>query len=115
MIEKLPDPGPRWFEQEIIPNSGEPLHPVSLFYRDPIKAIKSLLARPSLACSMEFVPRRVWSDATREKRLYSEISTGEWWWRNQVSEARISLRTQTHGLLDKFACRSYHNPGTSRV
>jgi hypothetical protein len=89
MIENLPDPGPRWFVEDIVPISGDLLHPISLYYRDPIKAIKSLLRRPSLADSMEFTPRRVWSDASKTKRLYSEMSTAEWWWRNQVRPSHI--------------------------
>ena len=85
MIEDLPDPGPRWFVEGIIPISGKPCHTVSLYFRDPVEAIKSLLRRPSLANCMEFAPRRVWSDETKKKRVYSEISTGNWWWRKQVS------------------------------
>ena len=84
MIEALPDPGPRWFVENVVPISGESVQPVSLYYRDPVEAIKSLLRRPSLADSMEFAPRRSWSDEGKTKRLYSEMSTGDWWWRHQV-------------------------------
>lgn len=92
-IEALPDPGPRWFVENIVPISGESLHPISLYYRDPLEAIKSLLRRPSLADSMEFAPRRVWSDKAKTKRLYSEMPTGEWWWREQVLPSCVSTET----------------------
>jgi Plavaka transposase len=90
MIENLPDAGARWLVEDIVPISGEPVLPISLYYRDPIKAIKSLLCRPSLADCMEFAPRRVWADASKTKRLYSEMSTGEWWWRNQVFHLTVT-------------------------
>jgi hypothetical protein len=85
MIEELPDPGPRWMVQEIVPKSGDPLEPVLLYYRDPIEAIKTLMSRADLQSSMVFGPSRVWSNDKKESRVYNEICTGDWWWRTQVS------------------------------
>jgi hypothetical protein len=74
----------------IIPNSGTPLEPVTLFFRDPMDAITMLLQRPTFKGDIEFVPRRVWSDPgdpddpDRRERNYKEIFSGEWAWRTQV-------------------------------
>jgi hypothetical protein len=84
MIEELPDPGPRWMVQEIIPDSGQSLEPVSLYFRDPMEAVKSLLSRADLQSSMVFGPCHVWSNDKKESRVYNEICTGDWWWRTQV-------------------------------
>jgi hypothetical protein len=62
-IESLPDGGARWVNQLITPESGTlkglPDNQVVLLYRDPLKAIQSLLDRPSLANHMEFAPYRI--------------------------------------------------------
>lgn len=102
MIESLPDPGPRWLVESITPTLGIPLHPISLYYRDPLEAIRSLLCRPDLASSMTFAPRRVWIDEDKQTRVYSEIETGEWWWRNQVRDT-----SYIHTITNLFHPRSY--------
>ena len=71
--------------QEITPDSGEPFEPVSLYYRDLIEAIQTLMSRADLQSSMVFGPCRVWSNEERRSRVYNEICTGDWWWRTQVS------------------------------
>jgi hypothetical protein len=58
--------------------------PVTLYWRDPLAAIQSLLDRPSLAEHLEYAPRRVWDDDTKENRVYNEIFTGDWAWKTQV-------------------------------
>jgi hypothetical protein len=62
-IESLPDGGARWVNQLMIPEAGTlkglPDNQVVLLYRDPLKAIQSLLDRPSLANHMEFAPYRI--------------------------------------------------------
>jgi Plavaka transposase len=83
-IELLPDGGPRWRQQQIVPQYGDPIGPVSLYYRDPMEAISHLLSHPSLAPHLEFQPKRVWSDASKKLRIYSEMTHGEWWWDVQV-------------------------------
>jgi hypothetical protein len=84
-MEQLPLHGPRWVARDVVPEYGIPIGetPV-LLYRDPVDAIKYLLARPSLAKHMTFAPRKVWEDSDRRSRLYSEMATGNWWWRTQV-------------------------------
>ncbi|PVF95369.1 hypothetical protein CPB86DRAFT_865506, partial [Serendipita vermifera] len=84
-LEQLPDYGPRWLSRRIIPESGTIKQPAILLYKDPLHAIQALLQKPSLEEHMEFAPRRSWQDQDRTIRLYSEMSTGNWWWRTQES------------------------------
>jgi hypothetical protein len=69
-----------------MPNSGTTvdLEPATLYYRDPLAAIQSLLDRPSLAKHLEFSPHRVTVGSDANRRVYSEMSTGDWWWNLQV-------------------------------
>jgi len=83
-IEQLSDPGFRWTAMNVVPDTGTPLDEVTLYYRNPLNAIRALLNRPDLKKDIEFTPRRVWENADRKERLYSEIFTGEWAWRTQV-------------------------------
>jgi Plavaka transposase len=62
-----------------------------------------LLNRPSLIEHMAFAPYRLYTPSTLDpagdegeeededegetERLYTEMATGDWWWRTQVSEA----------------------------
>jgi hypothetical protein len=83
-MEKLPPPRMTWQDVEIIPRSGTASSPVHLCYRDPVKVIKSLLDRPSLAEHMTYAPQRVWRDKAAGKRQYTEIFTADWAWQTQV-------------------------------
>jgi hypothetical protein len=83
-IESLPNAGPRWKELAVSPKDGTPLDPITLLYRDPLEAIADLIARPAFADAMQFSPRKIWKDVGKTKRVYSEMSTGNWWWRTQV-------------------------------
>jgi hypothetical protein len=56
-----------------------------LYYRNPMDAIRTLLSRPDLKEAMEFTPRRVWETPAHTGRLYTELFTGKWAWRTQVS------------------------------
>jgi hypothetical protein len=85
-IEQLRDPGTHWKTLDIAPNSGTPIGPVKLYFRDPIEAIQSLLHQPQLKDDLEFVPRKVWTDETCSSRVFNEIFTGKWAWKTQVSQ-----------------------------
>lgn len=83
-IERLPDPGARWLAKQIIPESGTATDNVTLFYRNPVDAVKALLSRPNLVDELEFVPKRVWANKEKKSRIYSEVLTGDWAWNTQV-------------------------------
>lgn len=92
-IEQLPAPGVRWTAVDVTPDSGTPLDKVTLYYRNPLDAIRTLLSRPDLKEAMEFTPRRVWETAAREDRLYTELFTGEWAWKTQVPTLSVTRCT----------------------
>jgi hypothetical protein len=105
----LPDPGPRWICQDVKPKyghiKGSSDNVATFFYRCPLLAIQSLFDRPSLLEHMEFAPRRVYqpldtvanendgrggnrgqmAGLLKGERTYTEMSTAEWWWQEQVS------------------------------
>lgn len=97
-IEALPDPGPRWICEEVQPNygtiKGSSNNRAALFYRSPLLAIQSLLDRPTLLEHMVFAPHRTYQETDagqgqagnqpNRERIYTEMSTGNWWWRTQV-------------------------------
>jgi hypothetical protein len=95
-LEALPSSGTPWKAISIIPESGTPLEPGTLFYRDPMDAIESLLQIPAFKDVLEFVPRKVWSnpededEPERRERNYKEIFSGKWSWRTQVILCALS-------------------------
>ena len=54
-------------------------------FRDPLEAIRTLLGNPAHAQDIVYKPKKVFSDRTKEKRIYSEMWTGKWWHSIQVS------------------------------
>jgi hypothetical protein len=121
-LEALPSSGTPWKAIDIIPESGTPLDPSILFYRDPMDAIESLLQSPAFKDVLEFVPRKVWSDpedendTERRERNYKEIFSGKWSWRTQVTLFISLLSTNlTNGLLDRASHWRHLDPCHARV
>jgi Plavaka transposase len=54
-----------------------------------MEAIRYMLSRPAFADHLVFAPKRVYTSEKRKVRVYSEMCTGDWWWRTQVSHFRI--------------------------
>ena len=54
-------------------------------FHDPLEAIRTLLGNPAHAQDIVYKPKKVFSDETKEKRIYSEMWTGKWWHSIQVS------------------------------
>lgn len=59
--------------------------PVKLFYRDAVDCLKSLYGHPLLKDYVKHTPFRVFSDAQKLVRVYSEWLTGDVAWDIQVS------------------------------
>jgi hypothetical protein len=68
-LEALPGSGTPWKAKNVIPESGTPLEPCTLFYRDPMDAIESLLQSPTFKDILEFVPHKVWSNPEDQNDL----------------------------------------------
>jgi len=61
-----------WFK-----NNPEDKHIV--YHWDPIDAIKTLLGNPAHANDIMYRPKRVFTNASRDSRIYNEMWTGDWW------------------------------------
>ncbi|KAG8824557.1 hypothetical protein FRC19_001546 [Serendipita sp. 401] len=83
LIDKLPTFGLKWEQQGVKPHFGMPTELPTLFYCNPIRVIEQLLSRPALADNLTFQPEKQWSDEERVRRIYSDMNTGNWWWRQQ--------------------------------
>ena len=62
------------------------------WYRDPIAAISYILGHPPFKDYLCYAPIRD-RDASGE-RLYSEMWTGDWWWRTQVCQSQSQIQIQ---------------------
>ncbi|PPQ82936.1 hypothetical protein CVT26_004943 [Gymnopilus dilepis] len=89
-IDALPE-GPEWTCSPLrivgdrLDENGNPwTEDVDLWHRDPIACIKELIANPAFKDAMAYAPYRVFRDAEAMNREYSEMWTGEWWWRLQA-------------------------------
>ena len=56
-----------------------------VWYRDIIEAIKALLGNPAYAKDIVYRPKRIFTDRSKSKRIFSEMWTGVWWNAIQVS------------------------------
>lgn len=91
-LESLPDIRMPWMATIIKPRLGTLLandrdphkDGVTLYHRDPLAAIQSLLDRPALQDHLEWAPQHVWTDETCTERVYSKIMMGNWAWETQV-------------------------------
>ena len=61
-----------------------------LFYRDPIGAVQYLLSNSALQEGIQWSPRKVYEDEGKTRRLFSDMSTGDWWWDTQVCHSASS-------------------------
>ena len=91
-LDELPHAGPVWKSVVLSPNTGTPKEgtPPVLFYRDPIGVIQYLLSNSALQEGIQWSPRKVFEDEGKTQRLFSDISTGDWWWDTQVCHGASS-------------------------
>ncbi|KAG8714425.1 hypothetical protein FRC09_017655 [Ceratobasidium sp. 395] len=78
-VDRLPH-GPEWSKVVVRTPEGELL---DMYMRDPLEIVKYLISRRRFAKHMRYAPVRHWTSKKKKKRLYSEIWTGDWWWRLQ--------------------------------
>ncbi|KIM53617.1 hypothetical protein SCLCIDRAFT_93723, partial [Scleroderma citrinum Foug A] len=75
-IEEVP-PHAKWKSHRLsfrdTPEEKDVLH-----YRSPLEAIKALLGDPALAEHIVYKPKRIFTNASKEKRVYNEMWTGRW-------------------------------------
>lgn len=92
LLEQLPTAGPKWRSRiisvkgDIKGPDGEPLvEETELWTRNILEVIQELLENVTYGKDMVFEPREEYSDADRTERCYTEMWTGDWWKRIQVS------------------------------
>lgn len=56
-----------------------------IHYRDPREAIRALLGNPVYAKDVVYRPKRIFTNSQKDKRIYHEMWTGNWWYAIQVS------------------------------
>ena len=82
-MELLPDV-PNW-KVKTISITGYLTHkPMLLFYRDALDCVEYLLGNPLFSDSIDFSPVRLYQNAERTIRVYSEWVTGNAAWEMQV-------------------------------
>jgi hypothetical protein len=94
-IDLLPT-GPGWsceiFEAvgcEIDERGEKRVEVFELWKRDPVECIKELLSDPLFAEHMQYAPERRYEDGEGKKPILSEMWSGEWWAKIQVSDTLV--------------------------
>ncbi|KAJ7808909.1 hypothetical protein B0H14DRAFT_3090219 [Mycena olivaceomarginata] len=77
-IESLP-PGPQW-KAKSWKTDHPTKKPLTLYYRDPLECLQSLLANPLIQDYIEYTPFRLWSEAGRLFRVYTDWLSGDHAW-----------------------------------
>ena len=75
--------GPEWYCKPWTTRVSTKL-PVNLYYCDAIECLQDLYRHPMLKDNINHEPLRIFSDATRTLRKYSEWLTGDVAWEMQV-------------------------------
>ncbi|KAH9910771.1 uncharacterized protein B0H18DRAFT_894472, partial [Fomitopsis serialis] len=76
-VDSIPERA-EWMEQWIT-FKDRPGEQHLIQFRDIIAAIRALLGNPAHADRIVYRPRRIFSDASRKNRIYTEMWTGKWW------------------------------------
>lgn len=75
--------GPHWMSK-VIPTSHATKLPVVLYWRDPLECIASVFNNPLFHNRIDFRPRKVYTTAEKQCRVYTEWMTGNDAWDMQV-------------------------------
>jgi hypothetical protein len=87
--EMLPS-GPPWMCKQLqmeYPTKNK----IYLYYRDPVECLKSLLRSPLLKDHLDFTPRRLFENAEKLVRVYTEWLSGDAAWSMQVRALHIMM------------------------
>ncbi|KAI0309734.1 hypothetical protein OF83DRAFT_1088860 [Amylostereum chailletii] len=88
-VDALPT-GPEWICEmqritgDRVDKDGKPMmEDVEIWYRDPVKCIEELIGNPTFRDFISYAPEKLYEDLARERRVYEEMSSGNWWWNIQ--------------------------------
>lgn len=93
-IESLPK-GPLW-KSTTWKTPYPTKKPLTLYYRDPIECLQSLMSNPLLKGSIDFTPFKLWKTAERVVRVYNEWLSGDAAWKIQVRSYFYSRTAPPH-------------------
>jgi hypothetical protein len=57
---------------------------LTLYYRDGLEVFKFLFGNPVYEGFMTYEPYRVYANSRKEKRIYTDMMSGDWAWECQV-------------------------------
>ncbi|KAI0635789.1 hypothetical protein C8Q77DRAFT_1052098 [Trametes polyzona] len=75
---------PRFIRREIVVADEA----FDVFYRDIISCVRALFGDPEFTSLLVFTPERHYADVDRTHRVYFDMHTGKWWWRQQKEMER---------------------------
>ncbi|KAG8699347.1 hypothetical protein FRC08_005368 [Ceratobasidium sp. 394] len=82
-IDLLPH-GPDWHAQELVAGEGRYERSHTLYKRSVVDVVRELIGNPAFKRVMRYAPERHWTSRACASRVYSEMWTGDWWWRRQL-------------------------------
>lgn len=86
--------GPEWTEDTVTVETDEGSQTFTVLKRCPVAVVRHLIGLTRLRDHMVYTPEMHFTTTIdgRRIRVYSEMWTGEWWWRMQVRIRRNSGR-----------------------
>lgn len=91
-IDSLPT-GPTWqcevleSKGDILDENGKPqVEYLELWKRNPVECIEELISNPTFREHMKYAAEQIFEDCFGEKRMFSEMWTGEHWEELQVCQ-----------------------------
>ncbi|KAG8705734.1 hypothetical protein FRC08_001491 [Ceratobasidium sp. 394] len=76
--------GPAWEAQVLTVGEGRYERDHVLYKRAVVDVIRELIGNPAFKHIMRYGPERHWTNGVRQSRVYGEMWTGNWWWRQQT-------------------------------
>jgi hypothetical protein len=70
---------------------------LTLYYRDGLEVFKYLFGNPVYKNFMSYEPIKIYTNKRKEKRIYTEMMTGNWAW-----ESQVPLYLQSYQNMLKF-------------
>ena len=84
-VDAMPDRAGDWMTRTLAFND-RPDDKYTIRYRNPIDTIKSIWEDPAHTEHLVFSMKKIFSDSSRENRIFNEIWTGKWWHSVQVKD-----------------------------
>jgi hypothetical protein len=82
VLDDIP-PRAEWHSKKLA-FEDRPEDEYTIYYRNPIDAMRSLLGNPAHAKDIVYRPKKIFRDKEKSVRIYNEMWTGKWWHAIQV-------------------------------